>query len=105
MLLNFDHQQLRSSLAVWREALAVGRPAFHGRGAKEQANSLAIIATTCWQAGRLAGCLAVLHSCSCADRDTDAMRTLLQEIEALREWIAEGQCALDMMTESSGKVL
>lgn len=98
MLLNLDDQQLRSSLAVWRETLAVGRPALHGRGASEQADSLARLDHM------LAGCLAVLHSCTCAEGDTEAMRILLQEIEALREWIAEGRCALDMMTQSSGHV-
>ena len=98
MLLNLDDQQLRSSLAVWREVLAVGRPALQGPGASEQADSL----------GRLdhmlAGCLAVLHSCTPADADTEAIRPLLEEVEALREWIAEGRCALDMMNQSSGDV-
>ena len=98
MLLNLDDHQLRTSLAVWREALAVGRPARQGRGMSEQADSLARLEHM------LAGSLAVLRSCTPADGDTEAMRPLMEELEALREWIAEGRCALDMMNPSSGDV-
>lgn len=98
MLLHLDDKQLRSSLAVWREALAVGRPALQGCGASEQADSLARLDHM------LAGCLAVLHSCTSADGDTEAMRPLLEELEALQEWIAEGRCALDIMNHSPGRV-
>lgn len=100
MLLNLDDKQLRSSLAVWREALAEGRPALKGRSASEQADSLARLDHM------LAGCLSVLHWCTSADADadTDAMGPLLEELEAMREWIAEGRCALDMMTQSHDRV-
>lgn len=98
MLLNLDDKQLRSSLAVWREALAEGRPALQGRGVSEQADSLARLDHM------LAGCLSVLHWCTSADGDTDAIRPLLEELEAMREWIAEGRCALDMMTQSHDRV-
>lgn len=98
MLLNLDDQQLRSSLAVWREALAVGRPALQGHGTTEQADSLARLDHM------LAGCLAVLRSCTSADGDTETMRPLLEEVEALRTWIAEGRCALDLMKHSHGNI-
>lgn len=98
MLLNLNDSQIRSSLAVWREALAVGRPALRGGGPSEQADSLARLDHM------LAGCLAVLQSCTSADGDTEAMRPLLEELEALRAWVAEGRCALDMMNKSSGHV-
>lgn len=98
MLLKLDEQQLRSSLAVWREALAAGRRALQGRGVSEQVASLARLDHM------LEGCLAVLHSCTSADGDTEAMRPLLEELEALRAWMAEGRCALDIMTQSRGHI-
>lgn len=98
MRLNLDDKQLRSSLAVWRDALAMGRPALQGHGTIGQADSLARLDHM------LAGCLAVLRSCTSADGDTETMRPLLEEVESLRAWIAEGRCALDLMNHLHGNI-
>lgn len=98
MLLNFDDKRLRSSLAVWREALAVGRPALQGGGTKERAVSLTKLDHM------VAGCPAVFHSCTSSDRDIGAMRDLREELEAMRAWIAEGRCALEMMSHAQEHV-
>lgn len=90
MRLNFDDQQLRSSLALWKEAMEVGKPALHGRSASEHAQVLARLDDT------VNGCLAVLHACTAGGDDAVAMRGLVEELHALREWIQEGRVALEM---------
>lgn len=94
MLLDFDEQQLRASLATWQEALNMRRPALAGPSSKDHADSLARVDQT------LAGCLAVLQACTSADEDIGAMRSLQDELQELRQWIRETRCALDVIAHA-----
>lgn len=91
MLLNFDDQQLRSSLALWKEAMEVGDLASDGRTPSEHAQVLARLDDT------VKGSLAVLHACAAVGDEAIAMRELVEELQALREWIQEGRAALDIV--------
>lgn len=93
MLLNLDDQQLRSSLALWKEAMAVGTPASQTRSTREHDQVLARLHDV------VAGCLSVLHACTPADGESRAMRELVEELLVLRDWIQEGRTALNMMLD------
>lgn len=93
MLLNLDVQQLRSSLTLWKDAMAVGTPALQGRSTREHTQVLTRLDDT------VAGCLAVLHACAPAEGEPGEMRDLVDELRALRDWIHEGHTALNMMLD------
>lgn len=91
MLLNLDDQQLRSSLALWKEVVALGGPALQGRSTRERVQVLARLDDT------VAGCLAVLRACTAGGDEVVPLNGLIEELQGLREWVQEGRTAVGMM--------
>lgn len=94
MLVNLDERHLRSSLALWQEAMGVGRRALRGHTPGEHAKLLAQLEHT------LSGCLAVLQSCSAVEAHNDGLRTLVAEVQASQQWTREGRCAMSIMVQA-----
>jgi hypothetical protein len=92
--LALDSEQLRSSMSLWREAMAMSRPSHvEPHILLRRAEMLSNFAHT------LAGWLMVLKACSAVDGQKASLEALSADVTRFKAWADEGLCATQIMIQ------
>jgi hypothetical protein len=92
--LTLDSEQLRSSMSLWREAMAMRRqPHVEPDILVRRAEMLSNFSQT------LGGWLMVLRACSVVDGQKASLEALSAEVTRFKAWADEGLCATQIMIQ------